>query len=596
MTMLARRTGRAQSHRRRRVSFGALLAVVAVLAVPSIAAAHPLGNFTINHYAGIRVEPDRVLLDVVIDRAEIPTFQARLAFDTDMDGVVSDEEADVGRVTSCRALVPSLALAIDGTALTPTLVAAALTFPPGVGGLSTMRLVCGYSAPLPAAISSPSLVTFQDQSDPDRVGWREIVVAGSGVSLAPSDPKADLLRTTSPSQRLTKYPTNLLSQALHDLTVSMSATLGGSTLPPFSIPDATLVPGATPFEADGSVSGAGASVASVAAVNAAPVPGAAAGQAGAPADTAVGVPGGVAATDLPAIFRSTDLSPWVVLVALLTAAGLGAAHALTPGHGKTLMAAYLVGTRGTPLHAAGLGLSVTVSHTLGILALAAMIVGAEGVLSPDVVVRAAPVVAAIGIVVVGGWMLAGEARRRRWARGVESDATAEHGHAHGDGPGHDEPHEHPHEHEHGEGHPQEHEHQLALDDAGTVPGAHSHGGVTHTHLPPAGSTITWRGLFALGLAGGLIPSASALLILLGAIAAGRPAFGFILVVAFGLGMALVLSGIGLALVLARSRLDHFDGSTTIGRLSGYLPLAAACVVLALGLYLTVQAVGGGTTF
>jgi len=237
-----------------------------------------------------------------------------------------------------------------------------------------------------------------------------------------------------------------------------------------------------------------------------------------------------------------------------------------------------------------------VSHTLGILALAAMIVGAEGVLSPDVVVRAAPVVAAIGIVVVGGWMLAGEARRRRWARGVESDATAEHGHAHGDGPGHDEPHEHPHEHEHGEGHPQEHEHQLALDDAGTVPGAHSHGGVTHTHLPPAGSTITWRGLFALGLAGGLIPSASALLILLGAIAAGRPAFGFILVVAFGLGMALVLSGIGLALVLARSRLDHFDGSTTIGRLSGYLPLAAACVVLALGLYLTVQAVGGGTTF
>jgi ABC-type nickel/cobalt efflux system permease component RcnA len=127
-------------------------------------------------------------------------------------------------------------------------------------------------------------------------------------------------------------------------------------------------------------------------------------------------------------------------------------------------------------------------------------------------------------------------------------------------------------------------------------GAHSHGGSTHTHLPPTGSTITWRGLFALGLAGGLIPSTSALLILLGSIAAGRPAFGFVLVVAFGLGMALVMSGIGLALVMARGRLDRFDGSSAVGRLSGYVPLAAACVVLALGLYLTVQAVGGGTTF
>jgi len=276
-----------------------------------------------------------------------------------------------------------------------------------------------------------------------------------------------------------------------------------------------------------------------------------------------GVPGGVAAADLPAIFRTPDLSPWVVLVALLTAAALGAAHALTPGHGKTLMAAYLVGTRGTPLHAAGLGLSVTVSHTLGILALAAVIVGAEGVLSPDVVVRAAPVVAAIGIVLVGGWMLVNEARRRR--------RRAVHDHEHG------------HTHEHGHDH---------VDPVGT----HTHGSVAHSHLPPKGSTITWRGLFALGLAGGLIPSTSALLILLGSIAAGRPAFGFVLVVAFGLGMAVVMSGIGLALVIARGRLDRFDGSTTLGRLSGYVPLAAACIVLALGLYLTVQAVGGGTTF
>jgi len=559
MTMLKRRTGPPQPDRRRIGAVAGILAVIGLLALPALVAAHPLGNFTVNHYAGIRVEPGRVLLDVVIDRAEIPTFQARLDFDTDMDGEVSDAEADAGRVTACQALAGSLALTVNGAALTPSLVDAALTFPAGVGGLSTMRLVCGYSAAVTDGVGTGALVTFTDRSEPDRVGWHEIVVTGSGVSLAPSDPKASPLRTASTSHRLTAYPTNLLSQGLHDLTVSMTATPGGGTLPPFSIPDATLVPGATGFD-----------------VGTAPVvgsTGSAAGPAASPATEAVtastGVPGGVAAADLPAIFRATDLSPWVVLVALLTAAGLGAAHALTPGHGKTLMAAYLVGTRGTPLHAAGLGLSVTVSHTLGILALAAVIVGAEGVLSPDLVVRSAPIVAAIGIVLVGGWMLANEARRRRRAG-------------------------HEHDHDHGHDHP--HHDSRAVGGTDSVAGAHTHGGVTHTHLPAKGSTITWRGLFALGLAGGLIPSTSALLILLGSIAAGRPAFGFVLVVAFGLGMALVMSGIGLALVLARGRLDRFDGSTTLGRLSGYVPLAAACIVLALGLYLTVQAVGGGTTF
>ena len=107
-----------------------------------------------------------------------------------------------------------------------------------------------------------------------------------------------------------------------------------------------------------------------------------------------------------------------------------------------------------------------------------------------------------------------------------------------------------------------------------------------------GSTISWRSLFVLGLAGGLIPSASALLILLGAVAAARPAFGFILVVAFGLGMALVMSGIGLALVVARGRLDRVDASTWLGRATAHLPLFASCLVLGFGVYLTIQAVSG----
>jgi nickel/cobalt exporter len=536
----------------------AVAAVLAMLLVPAVAAAHPLGNFTINHYAGLRVEPDRVLLDVVVDQAEIPTFQARLDFDTDGDGEVSDDEADAGRVVACETLEPTLKLGLDDTALDLSLVEAGLTFPPGVGGLSTMRLVCGFQAVPGSALAAGARVSFADVSFPDRLGWREIVVTGSGVIVAAA---AGELRATTTSGRLTAYPTNLLAQGLHDASAAVVVTPGGPTLPPLSIDDATPVPGAGDISSDaGTIGATPSSDPTLTEPPTAPV---------ANVVPSGSVPGGVGAADLPAIFRAADLSPVVLLVSLLTAAALGAGHALTPGHGKTLMAAYLVGTRGTPLHAAGLGVSVTVSHTLGILVLAALIVGAEGVLSPDLVVRAAPVVAALSILGIGGWMLAGEVRRRR-----RSAIAAR---------AHQDAHEHGLEHDHA----QAHEHDQ---DAST--GVHSHGGVAHSHIPPAGTTITWRGLFALGLAGGLIPSTSALLILLGSIAAGRPAFGFVLVVAFGLGMAVVMGGIGLAMVLARGRLERFDAGSPLGRASGYVPLAAACLVLALGLYLTVQAIGG----
>ena len=550
-----------RGHVRRRLGVGALLGLAAALLVPALAAAHPLGNFTINHYAGIRVEPDRILLDVVIDEAEIPAFQARLDFDTDGDGEVSDAETDAGRGGACEELAPSLALTVDGTIRPLTVVEAGLTFPPGVGGLSTMRLVCGFAASLGAPLTATSTIDYADGAFPDRLGWREIVVSGSAVTLAAKGNGE--LRTATTSARLTHYPTNLLTQALADTSVAMRITPGGPTLPPLDIPDASPLPGATDVAA-ATDAPPPATTAVVPPIVTAAAPAAEAG--------AGSVPGGVSSGDLPSIFRSADLSPWVLLVSILTAAALGAGHALTPGHGKTLMAAYLVGTRGTPLHAAGLGLSVTLSHTIGILVLAGLVVGAQGLLPPDLVVRSAPVVAAVSIVAIGGWMLFGEGRRRWRLRTATRDPFVAHSH--------DEAHAHEHDHDH---------------DA-AAPGEHSHGGVRHSHLPPAGATISWRSLFVLGLAGGLIPSASALLILLGSIAAGRPAFGFVLVVAFGLGMALVMSGIGLALVLARGRLDRVETSTRLGRMSTYLPLVASFLVFGLGLYLTFQAVAGNTTF
>lgn len=441
--------------------------------------------------------------------------------DADEDGSVADAEADAWADATCRMLAATVELARDGARLALIEPAASISFPPGTGGLSTLRLTCDTSAPLDPPIAGRTTVTFADPSFEERIGWREIVAVGAGTMLDTGG-----LPPSSPSAKLTAYPAELIAAPLDIRSASIVVTPGpaGSAGPTASVGSG---PGGAP--------------------SGAPLQGGA-------------VPGG--AGDIPDIFRTADLTPLVLLASLATAIAIGAGHALTPGHGKTLMAAYLVGSRGTAVHAVGLGLSVAVSHTLGILVLALVVLGAGSILPPEVVYRVTPVIAAVSIVAIGGWMVAGEVRRR--ARRTHEVAQ-------------EQDHEHEHEHE------QEQEHE------------HDHGGVRHSHLPPTGSTLTWRGLFVLGLAGGLVPSTSALLILLSSIAAGRPAFGLVLVVAFGLGMAAVMAGVGLAMILARGRLDRLPRTSALGRLAATAPLVASVAVLGLGLVLTWQAVAAAPT-
>ncbi len=269
---------------------------------------------------------------------------------------------------------------------------------------------------------------------------------------------------------------------------------------------------------------------------------------GGAAAAAASIPGG-------ALIGTVDLrhlSPALVLLGLLLAALAGAGHAVSPGHGKTLMAAYLIGTRGRPRDALLLGGLVTVSHTAGVLALAAVVLFAGRILPPE---RLYPVLSAVsGLTVVGiGLVLLVGCLRGRWS------ARA---HVH--------PHPHPHAHadEHAVG--------------------HSHDGVAHVHAPQAAAG--WRGLAAIGIAGGMIPSTAALILLLGAVAAGQPAYGIALAAAFGVGMAAVLSGIGFALVRGRDRMGRLAARVPrLERLQGLLPWGAATVVLASGIFLTSQA-------
>jgi ABC-type nickel/cobalt efflux system permease component RcnA len=494
------------------------VAALGVLALgasfPTHASAHPLGNFTINHYAEVRVGRDAIVLDVVVDMAEIPAFTEQRQLDTNADGTISPAELAAARLPACTRLGSQLRLAMDARPMALETTAAGMQLLPGAGGLNTLRTVCEFDAPLGSPISAATSVSFADGSYAERIGWREIVVTGDGVTA-----RSQGSSTTSISRRLTQYPTDLLAQPLDQRSVAISVTPGGASLPRLLVPDA---------QALGAGGGSSSAVASLAGA----------------------VPGGVG-DQLSSLLEARDLTPLVLLFSLLAAAGLGAVHAVSPGHGKTVMAAYLVGTRGRARHAIGLALAVTVSHTAGVLVLAALTLGASDLIPPERLYPVLGLASGLTVVGIGAWLLLARWRDLR------------HGRAHA----------------HDHGHPHEGDHD----------GVHRHGPISHSHARATEARLTWRSLLALGLAGGLVPSASALLLLLGSVAAGRPAFGLALAIAFGVGMAVVLGGIGLALASAGRLLEHAPKLGGLGRLAPVVPWATAVVVLGAGLLLTGQA-------
>lgn len=507
-----------------------LVILAAALLAPTVALAHPLGNFTINHFAALRIASDRISIDVVIDRAEIPAYQEQQRLDTDRSGALSGAELAGQAEAGCRALLSDLRLAVGSAPAPVTLIAAGLSMPPGAGGLPTLRLVCQLEAPLATPIDAQTTVAFEDRSFAERIGWREIVVLGDRL-LVDGRP-SDTGDGGGASARLTAYPADLLARPLDMRSVEVVVAPGGVALPAWNAPDAQPI----------DLGGGPASSGGQGALGGAPIP------------------GGIA-ENLATIVDVDDLSPLAILLSLAVALGLGVVHALSPGHGKTIMAAYLVGSGGSTRQAIGLGLAVATSHTLGVLALALVTLAASSVLPPERLYPILGVVSGGLVVAIGASLL--WARLRPLLRAAAHDRAHRHGHAHE----HGHAHAHGHSFEHGHLHP-------------------------HAHPDPHGHSdrgVSWRGMLALGLSGGLVPSASALILLLGSIATGRVAYGLVLVLGFGLGMALVLGGLGLAVVHGRALIERRSPSTALRRLAGPVQVGTASLVVVLGAVLTGQA-------
>jgi nickel/cobalt exporter len=494
-----------------------LLAAVASLAVPALAAAHPLGNFTTNRYSRVELSGDRIYVLYILDLAEIPTYQA--AGDVERlgrDGYASRLAAQ---------LRDGLRLTVDGTARSLTELRRAEAFPEGVGGLRTTRLEVVFDAGPAKGGGVPLRLAYEDGNFPNRIGWKEIVVqAEGGSSITSSSAPA-----TSVSHELRAYPKNLLKAPLDVTSAQITYSPGTTT----GTPPALL--GAQDLEA--------------------------------PARVASRSESGFAG-----LIAQENLSAGVVLVALLAAMFWGAAHALSPGHGKAIVAGYMVGARGTARHAVLLGGIVTVTHTIGVFVLGLVTLALSEFIVPETLYPWLNLVSAILVVGVGVTVL--RLRVLDWLRPSRRRAPSrDHGHDHHD---HHHGHDH-HDHHHGHDHPdQGHDgHDHDHDDHG-----HDHG---HSHVPEPGSGM--RGLVAVGISGGLLPCPTALVVLLAAISLHRVGYGLLLIVAFSIGLAAAITAIGLLAVGAKS---VFGRMSFEGRVVRALPAVSALVIIALGIAMAVR--------
>jgi ABC-type nickel/cobalt efflux system permease component RcnA len=247
------------------------------------------------------------------------------------------------------------------------------------------------------------------------------------------------------------------------------------------------------------------------------------------------------------------LTPQIALSTLLIALLLGAAHALSPGHGKTIVGAYLIGSRGTPRHAAFLGLTVTVTHTVGVFVLGFATLYASRFIVPERLFPILSLISALLVLGMGLLLLLQRSRTAFAAAAAPSQLVF---------------------------------YPLAHGLAGVM---HSHGaGPMHTHLPPgaAGEKITWRSLLTLGISGGLVPCPSAMVLLLAAVALNKTAYGMLLVVAFSVGLAITLTAVGMAFLYARDRLPKSRAGARWPRL---LPMLSAATITVVGIALCIGA-------
>jgi ABC-type nickel/cobalt efflux system permease component RcnA len=408
----------------------------------------------------------------------------------------SPEQLDNYLKQNAPRFVEQLFLSIDGERRPLTIREQNISLVPGAGGLPTLRVELDLMSKNARETTAARRLHFANNNYSERLGWRELMVAaGGGSKIYDSSAFGSAI-----TDELRAYPQDMLMTPLDEREADLS--FGGVT-----------PAGAAPLRARD------------------------------------GRPAVVSARDYFAeLIAAPDVTPRVAALGLLFAALLGAFHAFSPGHGKTVVGAYLVGARGTARHAAFLGLTVTITHTVGVFALGLVTLYASQYVVPEKLYPVLSFVSGAIVLALGLTLFVRRlfpARQKPVAPVTEADHT----------------------------HSEQHD----------APVTHSHGGRVHSHLPPGadGGRVTWRSLLALGVSGGLLPCPSALVVLLSAISLHRVGYGLALVFAFSVGLAATLTAIGLVFLYAGRLLKR--SSETRGNLAlRVLPALSSLVIACVG--------------
>jgi ABC-type nickel/cobalt efflux system permease component RcnA len=514
----------------------ALLALAAAsFAVRADTVASLLGNFTINQYSGVRLSEQVVDVRHTVVFGQLPALRELHLADADGDGVTTQGERDAYAKQLASTFAGQLRVTVDGEPVPLRAVRWTTSLPTEQGGFS-LRLDIDLEGALPAARTTRSL-TFDNGVHAGRFGWNEIVVtAAPGVAV---------------------FDTNAF-----DTSLTEGLTESVQELPPDGPPAERAIRLAYRIgEAPAGVTLIG------------PRPGALSRAAPAEARDADASWLSRETRRLVDLISTPETAPHVAILAFLAAMLLGALHSFSPGHGKTVVGAYLIGSRATARHAVFLGFTVTVTHTIGVFALGFATWLASAYILPE---RIFPILGFVsGLLVLGmgailavqRWPAARDALRGRFARRISAGgfrmlATASPARSGG--------------------------YVMAkVGHTHDASGWHSHGGSWHSHAPP--EAVSWRSLLALGISGGLVPCPSAMVLLLAAVALNKTAFGLVLVVAFSLGLAITLTAIGFVFLYARNRIPS---GASAPRWTRIVPLASAAAITLVGVLLCYGALSG----